>query len=106
MDKEEWERKIIEQYQQDEQSMILVFAQWCVNNDLDARAVYNRAYPGQKENKFLLTAMEQTIPKEEADPIADETLLQVLGLFGNDDLAFAAMQLMEEQKIKNKKTEG
>lgn len=97
MDKKEQEERIIERYQQDEQIMILLFAQWCVNNELDPRIVYGRAYPGQGENPALVKAMEQTISKEEAAPIANETMLEVLQVFGNDDLAFVAAQIIEEK---------
>lgn len=68
--------------------MILVFAQWCINHDLDPEAVYLKAYPDQAENQALQGALALTVPKEEAGDVPDETLLGVLSLFGNDDLAF------------------
>lgn len=92
MDKKEMERHIVEQYRQDEQMMVLVFAQWCVNHDLDPASVYLHAYPDQKENPILHQAMELTVPKEEAGDIADETLLNVLSLYGNEDLAFVVTE--------------
>lgn len=95
MDKKDIEQRIIEQYQQDEEVMILIFAQWCINNNLDPTAVYAQAYPSQKVNPTLLKAVDQTVPKDEAEPIDKETLLHVLQLFGNDDLAFVIAQINE-----------
>ncbi|API91711.1 MULTISPECIES: hypothetical protein [Virgibacillus] len=86
---------IIDNYQQNEKMMILVFAQWCVNNDLDPLEVYYKAYPHQQQNKVLEEMTEQTVAKEEADFIATETVLQALQLFGNDDLAFTVQEEAE-----------
>jgi hypothetical protein len=84
----ELEQKIIENYKQEENMMILVFAQWCINRDLDPKELYLKAYPDQASNEALNEALELTVSKEEAGEIADETLLGVLDLFGNSDLAF------------------
>nr|WP_155111064.1 hypothetical protein [Metabacillus mangrovi] len=78
--------------------MILVFAQWCINHDLDPEELYRKAYPGQKNNQALKEALELTVPKKEAGPIADDTLLGVLSLFGNEDLAFAVMEEINNRK--------
>jgi hypothetical protein len=94
----EIEKKIIDQYQQDENMMILVFAQWCVNNDLDPKQIYIEAYPNQYNNLALEKTLEVTVPKEEAGEIPDQTLLGVLELFGNHDLAFIV-----SEKIANRK---
>ncbi|WP_050182039.1 hypothetical protein [Domibacillus robiginosus] len=88
MNKKELETHIINQYKQDEHMMVLVFAQWCVNHDLDPLQLYKQAYPDQKENEALKQAIDLTVPKEEAGHISDETLLNVLSLYGNEDLAF------------------
>ena len=88
MDKKQIEDQIIERYQNDEKMMILIFAQWCVNNDLDPVELYKTAYPDQYNNKALEESMELTVPKKESEEISDQTLLNVLQLFGNDDLAF------------------
>jgi hypothetical protein len=88
MSNKDLEQHIIQNYQQDEKMMILVFAQWCVNHDLDPETLYLRAYPEQASNPFLKEAIELTVDKNEAGEIADQTLLGVLSLFGNDDLAF------------------
>lgn len=85
--RKELEEQIIAGYRRDEQMMILVFAQWCVNRGLDPAEVYARAYPQQEDNPALRQAMELTVPKEEAGDIPDRTLLGVLSLYGNDDLA-------------------
>jgi hypothetical protein len=88
MNHNETKERIIETYQRDEKMMILVFAQWCVNHDFDPEEIYLRAYPNQSSNIALKEAIGLTVPKEEAGEISDETLLGVLSLFGNDDLAF------------------
>ncbi|WP_410515138.1 hypothetical protein PaeBR_09765 [Paenibacillus sp. BR2-3] len=82
------EEQIIESYKRDEDMMILVFAQWCVNNGLDPHALYLLAYPDQEGNESLRRALALTVSEEEAGFISDETVLGVLSLFGNDDLAF------------------
>lgn len=85
--------EVVENYQQDEQMMILIFAQWCINHDLNPIDIYERAYPGQTENEALKKAIEATIPKQSSDYIATETLLTVLSLFGNEELAFIVSKL-------------
>lgn len=92
MNSKEREERIIQSYQQDEQMMILIFAQWCVNHDLDPKELYLRAYPDQGDNIPLQQALDLTVPKEEAGDIADETLLGVLSMFGNEDLAFVVTE--------------
>jgi hypothetical protein len=87
MNSKEMQEKIIENYQKDEHMMILVFAQWCVNHDLDPATLYQKAYPNQGENPALLQGIDLTVPKEESEEIPDTTLLGLLSLFGNDDLA-------------------
>lgn len=92
------EQKIINQYQRDEGMMILVFVQWCINHDLDPQEIYQKAYPNQGKNPMLDQMMELGVPKEEAGEIPDQTLLQVLSLFGNDDLANVVSQEIERRK--------
>lgn len=98
MERNNLEDKIIENYQKDENMMILVFAQWCVNHDLDPVDLYKKAYPDQSENPSLKQMVDLTVPKEEAGEIADETLLGVLSLFGNHDLAFVVSEEMRKFK--------
>jgi hypothetical protein len=94
----EIEQKIVEQYQRDEGAMILVFAQWCVNHELDPQEIYLKAYPKQAQNPMLAQMMGLTVSKEEAGEITDQMLLQVLSLFGNEDLAFIVSQEIEQFK--------
>ncbi|MGM0903684.1 MAG: hypothetical protein ACQEXB_21615 [Bacillota bacterium] len=98
MNKKELEEKIVENYQGEEKMMILVFAQWCVNHDLDPEDLYLRAYPHQAANQALREALELTVPKEEAGEVSDQTLLGVLSLFGNDDLAFVVTEEINKKK--------
>ncbi len=99
MNAKEMEKRVIENYQNDERMMILIFAQWCVNNNLDAQELYNKAYPNQLNNAILDEVVEETVPKNEADEIPTVTVLQVLQLFGNDDLAFVVQE--ESEKLDN-----
>lgn len=95
--KKEMEDHIIENYQKEEQMMILVFAQWCVNHDLDPEDIYLKAYPKQRGNQALKDAINLTVPKVEAGDVPNDTLLGVLSLFGNDDLAFIVSEEMAKQ---------
>lgn len=97
MNRKEMEDQVIQAYQRDEGMMILVFAQWCVNHGLDARELYRAAYPAQGENPLLAQMLENTVAKEEAEEIPDATILGVLSLFGNDDLAFVVSQAIEQR---------
>jgi hypothetical protein len=101
MNQKNVEEQIIANYQKDEKMMILVFSQWCINHDLDPEELYVRAYPTQASNQALKDAIDLTVPKEEAGEISDQTLLGVLSLFGNEDLAFVVSE--EMQKINKKK---
>jgi len=95
------EQRVIENYQNDEKMMILIYAQWCINHDLDPKKIYERAYPHQMKNDALTEALELTVSKQEADEIDDLTVLNVLQLFGNDDLAFIVQEeiMKRENKI-------
>ena len=92
MNQKDLQDQIIQNYQGEEKMMILVFAQWCVNHDLDPEELYLRAYPHQASNQALREAVDLTVPKEEAGEVPDDTLLGVLSLFGNDDLAFVVTE--------------
>ncbi|WP_226584506.1 hypothetical protein [Halobacillus litoralis] len=94
------EEKVIRNYQEGEKMMVLLFAQWCINHDLDAAAIYKEAYPFQDKNKELIDALELTVPKQESDYIDSETLLEVLSLYGNDDLAFVVAELISQRNLK------
>ncbi|WP_102348964.1 hypothetical protein [Bacillus sp. Marseille-P3661] len=97
MNSKDIEKKIIENYQTDEKMMILVYAQWCINNELDPEELYNRAYPPQQANSALRQALDVVVSKEESAEIHDETLLNLLSVFGNDDLAFVVMEELEKK---------
>jgi len=99
MNKKEMENKVIESYQKDEQMMILVYAQWCINHGLDPEALYERAYPGQGKNEALNQALALTVSKSESEDIPDDTLLNVLQAFGNSDLAFVVQEAIEKRDI-------
>ena len=79
--------QVIQKYQQDEQLMIRLFVQWCSNNEVNPHDLYRRAYPEQQENETMKKIIEEAKYEEEIE-IDNETMLDVLQLFGNDDLAF------------------
>lgn len=91
------EEQIVESYKRDEEMMILVFAQWCVNNGLDPEALYLAAYPQQGDNIPLRRAIDLTVPEEEAGFISDDTVLGVLSLYSNDDLAYVVTEAIAQR---------
>ncbi|GAB3045581.1 hypothetical protein [Virgibacillus ainsalahensis] len=100
MDKKGMEKQVIESYQNDERMMILVYAQWCINNNLEPVALYEQTYPGQSKNNALREMLELTVSKKESDEMPDQTVLNVLQLFGNDDLAFTVQYEIEKREKK------
>lgn len=95
------EEQVIQKYQEDEQVMIQLFVQWCFNHALDPNKLYAQAYPDQQENPALLKVLEKLDVTEKID-ISDETMLDILQMFGNDDLAFVVAD--EIQRLsKNRK---
>lgn len=94
--------KVIEQYQNDEKAMVLVYAQWCINEGFDPVKLYKRAYPNQPTNDILMDILDQTVDKCESQRIPYETVLQMLQLFGNDDLAFVIQHEVEKREAKQK----
>ncbi|MFX3632811.1 MAG: hypothetical protein ACE3L7_07020 [Candidatus Pristimantibacillus sp.] len=102
MNSKEMDQFIIDSYQRDEQTMILIFAQWCINHQLDPIEVYGRAYPGQGSNEALQQAITLTVTKEEAGEIDDDTVLQVLSLFGNEELAFIVSEEISSRLNRSK----
>ncbi|WP_422122031.1 hypothetical protein DHX103_09370 [Planococcus sp. X10-3] len=85
---------IIKKYQQDEAVMIQVFVNWATRNQLDPVGMYQRAYPSQIKNEALLLAVDEADPFEME--VGDDTLLELLQMFGNDDLAFIVSEEMEK----------
>ena len=93
LDYKDLDQQIIQKYQEDETLMIRLFVQWCVNHKLDPQALYKRAYPEQRENTALKEVMEDEDGFEELH-IDNKTMLDVLQLFGNHDLAFVVSEEM------------
>lgn len=98
MEYENRDEFIIKKYQQDEAAMIQVFVNWSMRNDLDPVQLYQRAYPSQAKNEALFLAVEEAEPFDME--FGDDTLLELLQMFGNDDLAFVVSEEME--KIRRK----
>ena len=88
------DEQVIEKYQQDERVMIQLFVQWCINHDLDPNELYAQAYPEQGENSILQKVLKERDEHEQID-IDNETMLDVLQLFGNYDLAFVLSEEIE-----------
>ncbi|WP_245608755.1 hypothetical protein [Saccharibacillus sacchari] len=86
--------------------MILVYAQWCINNGLDPVELYSRAYPEQQANERLARGLELTVSKEEAGDITNDTLLGVLTMFGNEDLGMVVAEEIEQMKKKKRESNG
>ncbi|MCG7335618.1 hypothetical protein MHZ95_10035 [Sporosarcina sp. ACRSM] len=91
MDFKNMDEQIIQKYQEDEQLMIRLFVQWCTNHQLDPKELYQRAYPAQQENEAMQKIIEET-DEEDNIHIDHETMLDVLQLFGNEDLAFVVAE--------------
>lgn len=102
----ETQEKIVEVYRQEEDMMILVYAQWCINNDLDPAELYTKAYPEQQANERLARGLELTVSKEEAGDITNETLLGVLTMFGNEDLGMVVSEEIERMNKEKRNAKG
>ena len=83
------DERIIQKYREDEEVMIRLFVQWCRNRDIDPAKLYAEAYPAQPVNPSLQAAIDG---EDEQMNVGTDTMLEVLQLFGNDDLAFAVVQ--------------
>ncbi|MFK0523341.1 hypothetical protein ACINKY_14115 [Paenibacillus illinoisensis] len=92
------EEAVVETYKQEEEMMILVFAQWCANHGLDPEEMYRQAYPDQQSNERLQQVLQLVVPKEEAGEIPDDTVLGVLSMFGNEDLAMVVSEAIAARK--------
>ncbi|MGM0844854.1 MAG: hypothetical protein ACQEUT_07750 [Bacillota bacterium] len=93
------EEEIIQKYKQDEKMMILAFAQWCRNHELEPQKVYTSAYPYQGENPLLIEAVDLTVPKEESDDIPLSSLLAVLDMYGNEELCFVITEIVQKKSL-------
>lgn len=88
MEFENREEYIIKKYQQDENTMIHLFVHWCAARQLEPVALYQKAYPHQEKNPALLLAIEELATEPDGIEVGDSTMLEILQIFGNDDLAF------------------
>ena len=88
------DEQVIQKYQEDEQLMIQLFVQWCVNHELNPNELYARAYSEQPEHASLQKVLKEM---DDADPLAidNQTMMDVLQLFGNYDLAFVLSEEIE-----------
>ncbi len=92
MEFENREEYIIKKYRQDENTMIQLFIHWCATRELDPIALYQKAYPHQEKNPALLLAIEEIAAEPEDIEVGDDTMLEILQMFGNDDLAFVVSE--------------
>lgn len=100
MEYENRDELIIKKYQQDENMMIQLFVQWCANHQLDPLALYQKAYPYQEKNASLLAAIGEADSETAEIDISDEAILEILQLFGNDDLAFVVAEEIQRNPKK------
>lgn len=98
MEYENREEYIIKKYQQDEATMIQLFVNWSISHKLNPLQLYQRAYPSQSPNDALVRAIEEADPSEM--DISNAMLLDLLQMFGYDDLAFVASEEMEKLERK------
>ena len=89
------DEQVIAKYQQDEQMMIQLFVQWCINYELNPTELYARAYLEQGENPSLQKVVKEISDYDKME-IDNETMLDVLQLFGNFDLAFVLSEEIEK----------
>jgi hypothetical protein len=94
------DEQIIQQYKEDETLMIRLFVQWCSNHQLDPNILYKKAYPDQTANAALQEIIENDDGFDELT-IDNETMLDVLQLFGNEDLAFVVADEIERLSRKS-----
>ena len=90
------DEQVIQKYKDDETVMVRLFVQWCSNNNLDPFRLYRIAYPAQEVNSLLQEVIESDDGFDDLN-IDNEMMLDVLQMFGNDDLAFVVAD--EIQKL-------
>ncbi|MCM3743711.1 hypothetical protein M3193_06115 [Sporosarcina luteola] len=88
------DEQVIQKYREDETLMIRLFVQWCANNELDPQLLYKKAYPEQIANPALQEVIEDDDGFDDLH-IDNEAMLDVLQLFGNEDLAFIVADEIE-----------
>ncbi|MBD7908050.1 hypothetical protein [Sporosarcina gallistercoris] len=91
------DEQIIQKYKEDETLMVRLFVQWCANHDLNPQLLYQKAYPEQSTNEVLKEVIDSDEGFDELH-IDNETMLDVLQMFGNEDLAFVVAE--EIQRLK------
>lgn len=91
------DEQIIQKYKEDETLMVRLFVQWCANHDLNPQLLYQKAYPEQSANEVLKEVIDSDEGFDELH-IDNETMLDVLQMFGNEDLAFVVAE--EIQRLK------
>lgn len=95
------DEQVIAKYKHDEKVMIQLFVQWCINHRIDPNKLYGLAYPEQQINPALQEVLKEMDDREEME-IDNETMLDVLQLFGNFDLAFIVSEEIERiSKLQN-----
>ncbi|MDY0410419.1 hypothetical protein ACFFIS_16445 [Virgibacillus soli] len=97
----EIDEKVIANYKQDEYMMIACFVQWCMHNEIDATALYKKAYPTQPHNSLLEEVLDTIGENQINEQVSLDAVLQLLQIFGNDDLAFTVQE--EAEKIRKRK---
>lgn len=94
------DEQVIKKYQEDERLMVRLFVEWCKNYNLSPQTLYGKAYPDQQENPLLQEVLEE-ITDDEQFEIDNETMLDVLQMFGNYDLAFIVTDEIAKQARKD-----
>lgn len=95
MDRQQLQELIMKKYQDEERTMVHFFVEWCREHNYDPHSIYKMAYPNQPENPILSEIMA-TLNGQEPLHIPDNTLLEVLQVFGNDELTFVIADLVEK----------
>lgn len=95
MENKSLNEQIIKKYQDDEKTMIHLFVEWCRQHKFDPHAVYEQAYPAQVQNPVLAEIIEASADQAPLE-IPTHTLLEVLQIFGNEELAFVVTELIEK----------
>ena len=101
MDFKNIDEQVIQKYQQDEQLMIRLFVQWCANNEVGSPRVIQTCI-SKATRKCHHEENHRRSRSEDDIDIDNETMLDVLQLFGNEDLAFIVADEIERLSKKHK----
>lgn len=96
MNRSERDQYIIERYQAGEAEMILLFVEWCHHHKLDPLEIYREAYPNQELPENLIEINQDKLESNDTFELKTALLLDVLQLYGNDDLAFVVSNYAEK----------